>query len=92
MSNQPSNKFVVQADRQEVTREPELQGQWTQQFPDTLGFKNQGGGKVPADFKWRSSPKQWQEELTDAGLRRRHDERTELPETNRAHVAREASK
>jgi hypothetical protein len=21
-----------------------------------------GGGKVPADFEWRSNPKQWQEE------------------------------
>lgn len=22
----------------------------------------QGGGKLPADFEWRSNPKQWQEE------------------------------
>lgn len=92
MSQPLSNKFVVPADRQEVTREPELSGQWTRQFPDALGFKNQGGGKVPADFQWRSSPKQWQEELTEEQLRRRHDERGDLPETNRAHVAREAGK
>jgi len=54
--------------RQEVTHESDPQGRWTHQFPDMLGNSNQGGGKVPADFAWRSNPKQRQEELTDGNL------------------------
>ena len=61
--------FVMPKDRQQITREPELTGKWTNQFPEMLGFKNQGGGNVPEDFGWSSSPKQWQEELTDTELR-----------------------
>jgi hypothetical protein len=61
--------FVLPKNRSEVTREPDPQGRWTKQFPEMLGFKNQGGGKVPADFDWPSSPKQWQEELTENELR-----------------------
>ncbi len=60
--------FVVPQNRQQITKEPELQGRWSQQFPDMIGFRNQGGGKVPADFAWRTNPKQWQEELTEESL------------------------
>jgi hypothetical protein len=35
-----------------------------------IGYSQEGGGAVPADFHWRSNPKQWQEELTDEELRR----------------------
>jgi hypothetical protein len=61
--------FVMPKNRTARTKgEPELHGQWTKGFPEMLGFQNQGGGKVPADFTWRTSPKQWQEELTEAEL------------------------
>lgn len=75
--------FVLPADREQVTLEPQLPGKWTPRFPEMTALANQGGGKVPADFTWRSSPKQWQEELTDAQLRNRHVDGPELPNTNR---------
>lgn len=60
--------FVMPTDRERVTKEPQLDGKWTAQFPDVIGFRNQGGGEVPADLKWRTSPKQWQEEMTPKDL------------------------
>jgi hypothetical protein len=75
--------FVLPPNRQTVTREPNLDGKWRKDFPEMLGFKNQGEGKIPADFAWRTNPKQWQEELTDATLRKRlPNEVPELPEGN----------
>lgn len=61
--------FVMRKNRSAITREPDLEGKWTTQFPDMLGYQNQGGGQVPADLEWRTSPKQWQEELTETELR-----------------------
>ncbi len=84
----PKKPFVLQSDRTQVTKEPELGGKWTPKFPDMLSLKNQGGGKVPADFTWRSNPKQTQEELTDRELRQRHDEQSDLPDSNLAHTRR----
>jgi hypothetical protein len=34
-----------------------------------IGYEQLGGGAVPGDFTWPSNPKEWQEELTDNGLR-----------------------
>ncbi len=58
-----SNPFVLPRDRQRITREPDRNGQWTPNYPDNewLGFANQGGGRVPADFRWTSNPKERQE-------------------------------
>jgi hypothetical protein len=76
-------KFVLPTDREYVTREPELEGQWRKDFPEMLGFKNQGGVKIPKDFGWRTNPKQWQEEMTEQSLRtRRRGEIPQLPATN----------
>lgn len=62
----------VPPNREQITREPDaIQGKWTAAFPDALSFKMQGGGKVPADFAWRSSPKRWQEEFTPEAFERR---------------------
>ena len=69
MSTTPFYPFVPRKERSHVTREPDAAGRWTNQFPDMIGYGQQGGGAVPADFHWRSNPKQHQEELTDAELR-----------------------
>jgi len=61
--------FVMRKNRTAITHEPDLAGQWTTQFPDVLGFQNQGGGDLPPDLAWGASPKQWQEELTETELR-----------------------
>ena len=39
------------------------------QLSESFDIAIVGGGAVPADFHWRSNPKQWQEELTDQELR-----------------------
>lgn len=70
MSNTPFYPFVPRKQRSQVTREPDVAGHWTPLFPDMIGYGQQGAGAVPADFHWPSNPKQWQEELTDAELRR----------------------
>lgn len=63
--SQDTKKLIIPTNREAITREPEaLQGKWTPHFPDALSFKSQGGGHVPADFRWRSSPKQEQEEFS----------------------------
>lgn len=65
-------KIPIPANRESITHEPDdVQGKWSASFPDALSYKSQGGGSVPADFRWRSSPKQWQEELTPESLERR---------------------
>lgn len=66
MSDTRKNFYIPS--RQDVTREPDPQGRWSTQFPDMIGYSNQGGGKVPEDFAWRTNPKQWQEELTEEAL------------------------
>jgi hypothetical protein len=58
--------------REPITRETDPAGRWSPQFPDMVGYKSQGGGKVPEDLEWRSSPKQNQEELTPETLEARH--------------------
>ena len=65
----PSKTFVLPPHREEITLEPDPAGRWSDKFPEMIGYRNQGGGKVPADFTWRTNPKQWQEELTDQELR-----------------------
>lgn len=67
MSDAPKPFFIPQ-NRHEITRESDPQGRWSPLFPDMIGFRNQGGGKVPADFEWKTNPKQWQEEMTEESL------------------------
>ncbi len=53
------------ARRPEVTLEREPSGTTADPgFPDVdwIGTAQQGGGHVPADFQWRSEPKQEQDE------------------------------
>jgi hypothetical protein len=78
MSDAPK-PFVIPPNRQEVTAEPDPGGRWSNQFPDMIGYKSQGGGKVPADFGWNTNPKQWQEELTPQTLAERYQELRVLP-------------
>ncbi|MCP3136017.1 hypothetical protein [Pyxidicoccus xibeiensis] len=67
MSDAPK-PFLHRTNRQAITKEPDPAGRWSKQFPDMIGYSSQGGGKVPADFAWVSSPKQEQEELTPETL------------------------
>jgi hypothetical protein len=76
----PFYPFVPRKLRSLVTREPDTDGQWTPLFPEMIGYEQQGGGAVPADFHWRSNPKQWQEELTDQELRADAKAHHALPE------------
>ena len=80
MSTTPFYPFVPRKMRSHVTREPDTAGRWTREFPDQIGYGQQGGGSVPADFHWRSNPKQWQEELTDAELTREAKAHHAFPE------------
>jgi len=76
----PFYPFVPRKQRALVTKEPDTAGHWVTEFPDMIGYGQQGGGAVPGDFHWRSNPKQWQEELTDAELRRDAQAHHALPE------------
>jgi len=76
----PFYPFVPRKKRALVTKEPDTDGHWVTEFPDMIGYHQQGGGSVPADFHWRSNPKQWQEELTDAELRQEAKAHHALPE------------
>jgi hypothetical protein len=76
----PFYPFVPRKQRSRVTKEPDAAGHWTPLFPDMIGYEQQGGGAVPTDFHWRSNPKQWQEELTDAELVQLAKEHHALPE------------
>lgn len=67
--------FTPRTNRQAITHEPDPGGRYTPLFPDSIGYKSQGGGKVPADFGWHTNPKQWQEELTPAMIEARQQER-----------------
>lgn len=80
MATTPFYPYVPRTQRSRVTKEPDTGGQWTELFPDMIGYHQQGGGAVPADFHWRSNPKQFQEELTDAELRQLAKEYHALPE------------
>ena len=80
MANTPFYPFVPRKQRSRVTKEPDAAGKWTPLFPDMIGYGQQGSGAVPADFHWRSNPKQWQEELTDAELRAEAKAHHALPE------------
>lgn len=62
------SNYTPRANREPITREPDPAGRWSTQFPDMVGYKSQGGGKLPADFGWNTNPKQWQEEMTPATL------------------------
>ncbi len=70
MAIPPAPPFRLQADRTRVTHEPDEEGKWTPLFPDMLGHRQFGGGAVPEAFDWPSNPKEWQEELSNAELRR----------------------
>jgi hypothetical protein len=74
MSNEPK-PFLPRPHREHITREPDPAGRWSDKFPDMIGYRNQGGGKVPADFGWHTNPKQWQEELSPATLAEHHRNR-----------------
>jgi hypothetical protein len=76
----PFYPFVPRRQRPHVTKEPDAAGRWTPLFPDMIGYGQEGGGAVPADFHWRTNPKQWQEELTDAELRKEAEMHHALPE------------
>jgi len=76
----PFYPFVPRKQRAHVTKEPDAGGRWTPLFPDMIGYEQEGGGVVPPDFHWRSNPKQWQEELTDAELRQEAKAHGALPE------------
>ncbi len=80
MATTPFYPFVPRRQRPQVTKEPDAGGRWTHLFPDMIGDGQQGGGSVPADFVWRTDPKQWQEELTDAELRKEAEAHHALPE------------
>jgi hypothetical protein len=62
------SNYTPRSNREPITRETDPAGRWSQTFPDMIGYKNQGGGKIPADFGWNTNPKQWQEEMTPENL------------------------
>lgn len=72
----PSRPAFYIPPRESVTGETDPAGRWSSQFPDMMGFRQQGGGAVPADYVWRTNPKQWQEELTESTLAERIQRRT----------------
>jgi hypothetical protein len=69
------SNYTPRSNREPITREPDPAGRWSTKFPDMIGYKNQGGGKLPADFGWNTNPKQWQEELTPSTLVEHHRNR-----------------
>jgi hypothetical protein len=62
------SNYTPRPHREPITRETDPAGRWSAGFPDMIGYKNQGGGKVPADYGWNTNPKQWQEEMTPETL------------------------
>jgi hypothetical protein len=62
------SNYTPRPNREPITRETDPAGRWSAQFPDMIGYKNQGGGKMPADYGWNTNPKQWQEEMTPETL------------------------
>jgi hypothetical protein len=66
----PNHPFVLPKNREAITGEPD--GAGSRKTPlnpgiDWIGAAHRGGGKVPADLNWASSPKQWQEERGSGG-------------------------
>ena len=82
MSQSPNERrpFVHRPKREDITREPDPAGRWSTQFPEMIGYRNQGGGKVPADFTWATNPKEWQEEHTEQTLAERFQALRVLPQ------------
>jgi hypothetical protein len=66
------SNYTPRSNREPITRETDPSGRWSEKFPEMIGYKNQGGGKVPADYGWNTNPKQWQEEMTPASLATEH--------------------
>ena len=66
------SNYTPRSHREPITRESDPAGRWSPKFPDMIGYKSQGGGKVPADFGWNTNPKQWQEEMTPEMLAAEH--------------------
>ncbi len=62
------SNYTPRPNREPITRESDPGGRWSTKFPDMIGYKSQGGGKVPADYGWNTNPKQWQEEMTPETL------------------------
>lgn len=62
------SNYTPRSHREPITRESDPAGRWSSKFPDMIGYKSQGGGKVPADYGWNTNPKQWQEEMTPETL------------------------
>jgi hypothetical protein len=61
-----SAPFVVPANRQAVTDEPERTRKgYDPQYPDVswLGQEQYGGGRMPEDYEWPTNPKEKQDEL-----------------------------
>lgn len=57
-------------DRTRITGEPEPSGSHPVPYgPDVswIGHAQEGGGHVPADFRWQSNPKQRQDDLMGEG-------------------------
>ena len=62
------SNYTPRPNREPITRETDPAGRWSAKFPDMIGYKSQGGGKLPADYGWNTNPKQWQEEMTPETL------------------------
>lgn len=65
MSGTPFHPFVNRTDRQNVTSEPDCKGSRMSKLNpglDWIGFQDRGGGRLPADLRWTTNPKQYQEE------------------------------
>lgn len=92
MSNKLPNSYFHIPNREAITKEPDPAGRWSKSFPDMIGYRNQGGGKVPEDFGWNTNPKQWQEELTPDTLAKRYESLRVLPETKAAPALPEGDK
>jgi hypothetical protein len=81
MSQNERRPFTHLPKREGITLEPDPAGRWSDKFPDMIGYRNQGGGKVPEDFGWNTNPKQWQEEHTEGTLAERYQALRVLPGT-----------
>ena len=81
--------YTPRTSREPITRETDPGGQYSPRFPDSMGYKSQGGGKVPEDFEWTSNPNQSREELTPDTLAARYAQRVipRLPEPGPAPAA-----
>jgi hypothetical protein len=91
MSDAPK-PFILPTQRESITGEPDPNGRWSDQFPDMIGYKSQGGGKIPADFGWTTNPKQWQEEMTPESLAERYQQLRILPSAPAAPALPETTK